>query len=509
MQFSSILFEQSRRPQELPNELDIYKDLNLDQIIDKTVAFKKEFDIKKFFYMPLDNEKIITYRQNILKDLQNNEFYHRVDEFAQKMLEIKKQQKIIETIEYKEYKNGWFLQMASVYCEALDTFLKALRSADLHSSGFLLFYDYLQTYLNSDEHKSLQNDVQKLKTELASVSYEIGINGLTFKVRKYDDEIDYAQEIERVFHKFEQDEVSVQDCQFDKNSGINHVNAKILEFVGKLYPLVFSNLENFAQKHKEFIEKSFWVFANEVEFFISYIYYISKINSPTLSFSYPKMSMKSRSIDVLDGFDISLAYSLAFEKKLVVTNSYYLKEKERVMVISGANQGGKSTFTRAFGQMSYLSKLGLSVPAREAKLFLVDNIFTHFEKEEEISTLHSKLEEDLVRVHDIFDKATTRSLIILNEIFSSTSLQDAIFLSEKTMEKIDKLDLLCIWVTFIEKVNNMSAKTVSMISDIDKQDIEHRTYKIIRKEADGLAYAKSIAAKYHLNYKQILQRVKG
>ncbi|MCF6173760.1 MAG: hypothetical protein L3J44_08285, partial [Campylobacteraceae bacterium] len=109
----------------------------------------------------------------------------------------------------------------------------------------------------------------------------------------------------------------------------------------------------------------------------------------------------------------------------------------------------------------------------------------------------------------IFNKATTRSIIILNEIFSSTSLQDAIFLSEKIMEKLDKLDSLCIWVTFIEKVNSMSDKTLSMISDINKLDIEHRTYKIIRKEADGLAYAKSIAAKYHLNYEQILQRIKA
>ncbi|MCF6173827.1 MAG: hypothetical protein L3J44_08635 [Campylobacteraceae bacterium] len=378
MQFLSILFQHRKHSKKLSCKLDLYKDLNLDQIIDETVAFKKEFDIKKFFYMPLDDIESIIYRQDILKDLQNDEFYRKVDDFAQKMLEIKKQQKTVETIEYKEYKNGWFLQMASVYCEAIDAFKKALKSANLHSSGFLLFYDYLQTYLNSNEYISLKNDIQKLKIELTSVSYEISINGLTFKVRKYNGEIDYAQEIQRVFHKFEQDEVSVQNCQFDKNSGINHVNAKILEFVGKLYPLVFSNLENFTQKYKEFIEKSFLVFADEVEFYISYIYYISKINSPTLSFCYPKISMQSKSIDVLDGFDISLAYSLAFEKKSVVTNSYHLKDAERIMVVSGANQGGKSTFARAFGQMNYLSKLGLSVPASEAKLFLVDNIFTHF-----------------------------------------------------------------------------------------------------------------------------------
>jgi len=509
MQFSSILFERFERPAELSDKLDIYRDLNLDQIIDEAVIFKKEFDIKKFFYMPLYDEKSIVYRQEILRDLQKDDFYHRVDEFAHKMLEIKNQQRTINSLEYKEFKNGLFLQMALDYCEAISTFVKDLKSANLHSRGFLLFYDYLQAYLDCDEYKSLYNDAQKLKTKLASVSYIVGIDGLTFKVKKYDNEINYVREIEKVFHKFEQDEVSAQNCKFDKNSGINHVNAKILEFVAKLYPLIFSNLENFTQKYNGFVKNDFLLFANEVEFYISYIAYISKIKSSTLAFCYPKMSIQSKNIDVLDGFDISLAYSFSSTKKTIVTNNYYMKNRERIMVVSGANQGGKSTFARAFGQISYLSKLGLLVPARRAKLFLFDNIFTHFEKEEDISTLHSKLEVDLVRVHDIFDKATKRSLIILNEIFSSTSLQDAIFLSKKTMKKIDRLDLLCIWVTFIEKINNMSDKTVSMISDIDKANIEHRTYKIVRKEADGLAYAKSIATKYHLNYEQILQRLKG
>ena len=507
MQFSSILFEGLERPAELSDELEIYNDLNLDQIIDVAVTLKKEFDIKKFFYMPLYDEKSIVYRQEILKDLQKDDFYHKVDEFSHKMLEIKNQQIVIDTLEYREFKNGLFLQMALDYCEAISDFAKDLKSANLHSSGFLLFSDFLQTYLNSDGYKSLYEYAQKLKTDLSSITYAIVIDGLSFRVKKYNNEIDYVREIKRVFHKFEQDEVSAKSCKFDKNSGINHVNAKILEFVAKLYPLIFSDLENFTQKYKGFIENNFLLFANEVEFYISYIDYISKIKSPTLAFCYPKMSTQIKNIDVLDGFDISLAYSLSFDKKPVVTNSYYLKNEERIMVISGANQGGKSTFSRAFGQINYLSKLGLSVPARKAKLFLVDNIFTHFEKEEDVHTLHSKLEDDLLRIHDIFNKATPGSLIILNEIFSSTSLRDAIFLSKKTMEKIDELDLLCIWVTFIEEVNSMSDKTVSMVSDIDKADIEHRTYKIVRKEADGLAYARSIAAKYHLNYDQILQRL--
>ena len=507
MQFLSILFDKNYNIEKLSSKLDFYIDLNIDQIINTAVAYKKEFDIERFFYMPLDDIDTIAYRQDVLKDLQNDDFYLKVDEFAKRMQATQKLQKMIETLEYKQFESGWFLQMAFVYCEALETFLEALKSASLYSRGFLLFYNSLDTYLKSSEYKSLKNDMQKLQKELAAITYEINIDGLTFKVRKYDGECDYTQMIEKVFQKFEQDEVSVQECQFDKNRGMNHVNAKILEFVGRLYPAVFLELEKFTQKHKNFMEKRFWIFATEVEFYISYLDYIAKIKSPSVSFCYPKIDTKNKNIDVVGGFDISLAYNLSLEKKSIVTNSFYLKENERIMVVSGANQGGKSTFARAFGQINYLSKLGLPVPASKAKLFLVDTVFTHFEKEEEINTLHSKLQEDLVRVHDIFEMATTRSLVILNEIFSSTSLQDAIFLSEKIMDRVDRLDLLCVWVTFIDKINEMSNKTVSMVSDTDRENIEHRTYKIIRKEADGLAYAKSVAQKYRLNYEQILQRI--
>ncbi len=507
MQFSSILFDNNYDTRALSSKLDFYKDLNLDQIINSTISCKKEFDIEKFFYMPLDDKDSIVYRQNVLKDLQSGEFYLKVDEFAQKMQMMQKIQKMIETLEYKEFEDGWFLQMAFVYCEALEFFMDALKSADIHSSGFSLFYDFLNAYLKSGEYKSLKSDMQKLKDKLATLTYEININGSTFKVRRYEDEADYTCEIEGIFQKFEQDDMGVQECQFDKNRGMNHVNAKILEFVSRLYPDVFSSFKNFTRRYKNFTEKTFLIFADEVEFYISYLEYIKGIESQSQAFCYPKMRTDDKSIDVIDGFDISLAYNLSFEKKSVVTNSYSLKDKEKIMVISGANQGGKSTFARAFGQINYLSKLGLLVPARGAKLFLVDAIFTHFEKEEHIGTLHSKLQEDLVRVHGIFEKVTARSLVILNEIFSSTSLQDAIFLSRKIIDRVDELDMLCVWVTFIEEINKMSSKTVSMTSDIDKENIEHRTYKIIRKEADGLAYAKSIAKKYRLDYEQIMQRV--
>ena len=205
--------------------------------------------------------------------------------------------------------------------------------------------------------------------------------------------------------------------------------------------------------------------------------------------------------------DLALAIKTEGGQTALVGNAFHLSGAERVLVVTGPNQGGKTTFARTIGQCAYLASLGCPVPAKRAVFTLPDAIYTHFDRQENLSTPHGKLHDELVRIRDILSQATAASLIIMNESFSSTAVSDALLIGTEIIRRIINLDSTAVYVSFLDELSRIGPACVSMVGEVAADDPTRRTFTFTRRPADGFAYAAALATKHGLTYDILRQRI--
>jgi DNA mismatch repair protein MutS len=486
-----------------------FVDLNCDQIVAAITTNKDEYNLKPFFHAPLRRVEAIRYRQEVMQDLEDKSVLELVKSFARSMQNVREYLDRVRKMHYKEQKQAWFLSSVEVYCESINFFADALRNASIKSRGLLGFRNYLMNYAQSVRFTSLWSETRAIRADLSTVRYCVVVNDSGFTVRKYESEIDYSADVAATFDKFKQGAVKDYRLKFSDRNEMNHIEAKILEFVARLHPEIFVHLNDYCARNDNFIDKTTAIFDREIQFYVAYLDYIELLRRAGLQFCYPCISNDCQEVYDYGGFDVALAHKLAREAGRVVCNDFHLQGKERILVISGPNQGGKTTFARTFGQLHYLASIGCPIAGTQAQLPLFDEIFTHFEREEKVDNLRGKLEDDLVRIRAILDRVTRRSILIMNEIFTSTTIQDEIFLSKKVMEKIIARGSLCAWVTFVDELASFGPQTVSMVSTVAPDNPTLRTFHIVRRPADGLAYAMAIAQKNRVTYEAIRGRLRS
>ena len=511
MSFPSILFAHrtDRTTHGHAVQPPIFGDLGLDQIISAVLTGKEEYGLAEFFYAPLTSADAIVYRQAAMQDIERPGMQARLHVFARRMREMRARLSQTDKRHNQIQRWRWFLDIVFQYCDMVRRLNGDLRHADIRSGAFASIRQHIMEYASSDRFTKLADEAQALTDRFSALRFNVLIDGLTVTVTPRGDEPDYGKAVKAAFANFTSRTSKLYPFDKDTAIDVDAIEAQILEKVAGFDPEPFNSLKAFFDAHQLFRDPVIDVFDREVQFYIAYIAYLVPLRKAGLQLCYPDLQDESKNEQVEKGFDIALAAKLLRDGALPVTNDFHLEGAERIIVVTGPNQGGKTTFAKTFGQLHYLGALGLPVAATVARLHVPDRIFTHFERTERMTSLRGKLQDDLVRIHDILTAATPSSIIIINEIFSSTSLEDALFLSRKIGDAIIGLDALCIWVTFIEEVASLSRTTVSMVGEVDPDNPERRTFKILRQPANGLAYAMSIARKYHLIRESIRERIPG
>ncbi|HXF97606.1 MAG TPA: hypothetical protein VNJ46_03220 [Gaiellaceae bacterium] len=505
--FQSILFEREVGADTRPDEPAYFADLNLDQVVAALTAGREQYDLEPFFYSPLRDVATVCYRHEVLRDLERPGLLEAVRAFAGAMAKVRQHLTAAEEGYYPLAKQGWFLKGAGIYCDAVESLAGALAAAGVSSRGFQGLRAYLAEYAASDRFAGLAAETKALERALAAIRYTVRIQGAKVTVGTYEGEPDYGTEVEATFARFRQGAVRSYLVRLPERGGMDHVEAQIAERVARLHPDVFRALAGFCARRRGFVDATIARFDREVQFYVAYLELVDRLRAAGLPFCYPRVSVRSKEVAAEETFDLALASKLVSEGREVVTNDFRLGGRERIFVVTGPNNGGKTTFARTFGQLHHLAGLGLLVPGTRARLFLADRIFTHFEREESVETLRGKLEDELVRVHAILEQASADSVIVMNESFSSTTLQDALFVGSEVMRRLLDLGCLGVYVTFVDELASLSEATVSMVAQIVPENPAERTFKLLRQPADGLAYAWAIADKYGLTYERLVERI--
>jgi DNA mismatch repair protein MutS len=516
MAYTGILFKSSAQPQLQTQAPAYFADLSLDRVVSSITAGRREYDLKPLFYTPLKSAEEIRFRQEIMRDLGESSLFETVKSFSRAIYLVEIGMQSMEKAAAQPGASPWgylekgeLLEYACTYCNSIDQLAGGLPTAAISSEGLLAFREFLLSYASSREYMALRAEAAALKKELSNVQYCLLIKDGGVKVRRYDGEEDCTPDIESLFERFRQGGAEDYTQHVPEEPYSRKVEGQVLQTVARLYPPLFAQLDAFCEKHRAFLERPFCDFAREAQFYIAYLEYIEPFERTGLTFSLPRMRAGRAPVCADGMFDLALAEELIAQGRPVVCNDFALCERERVVIVTGPNQGGKTTFARVIGQLYHLAGLGCPVPAADASLCVCDRIFTHFEREENLVNLSGKLQDDLIRIREILENATGESIILINEILASTTLRDAVFIGKRIMDRILELGALCVCVTFLDELASYSEAIVSMVSTVSPDDPTERTYQVVRGPADGIAYAAHIARKFRLTYSEIKERIRA
>jgi DNA mismatch repair ATPase MutS len=271
--------------------------------------------------------------------------------------------------------------------------------------------------------------------------------------------------------------------------------------------------------------------ADELAFYVGGAQLVERLRAAGLPTCRPEMAPQAERVCILhDVYNVALALRWLAQSppsaSTMVLNDVHFGPEGRIFVLTGPNQGGKTTYTQAVGLVQVLAQAGLHVPARQARLSPVDGIYTHFPIEEQPQAGTGRLGEEAQRLHDIFARATPYSLVLLNEALTSTSPGESLYLAREVLRALQRLGARTIYATHLHDlaagVSALNAESagdspiISLVSLAEENGAAdgqsfRQTYRIVPGPPRGHSYAREIAARYGLSFEQIdsLLRARG
>ena len=481
---SHLLYPDCEMTQEKSMEeymLDVEKDLDLEILYEIMADHDENIKnaVRDVILHPLTDKSCIVERQNIIKDCIDNEeeitdLYHFLEEVMKKKQEMKwlystsPSGTLANSVEKLKNYYIFLVKLKDYSAKYLEKF---------HSRGFQklfnmigemidqVFLDGASKLLSELEFKNGMLIKMKLGEDNRCIGYELAVDE---NMKQH-----FKWKITPSYTLGASDMAGVRDfC--DRKDKASESCAVIVE--------------NAALGIADFFEGLYF----EVGFYIGVLNLRRELEKSRTDYCFPDIEEER-----IRKFDSLREINLCFGEEECIGNKLDIAEKS-VLVITGANRGGKTVFLKSIGQAQIMMQSGLFVLAKSFQTYIADGIFTHFRREEDEKLKSGKLDEELQRLNRIVPYMKPGSLILYNESLASTNEREGSELcygiTRALMEAgVDQIHVTHLF-SFSNRVYVEDWESAYFLRAVRKENGE-RTYKIEEGRPTQSAFGKDLYMK--------------
>jgi len=389
----------------------------------------------------------------------------------------------------------------------------------------------------SEDFIAIGDEIRKINrvTGLKKLLVDIAaIKNVTEKIKS----IDIGINIDHQFDARESIITSINDYKYEKSNIIDKISCnnekeikklavapeidirnagQLLSFQNVLYQEFESLLnremhivEDILLKHEKLVTSSILTYRDEISLYYGAVRLVDFMNRNNHAKCYGVPSKGE--INYRGLYSMAMAFdSVTSEERnkyLVVENDLLIRKNENTLLITGANDGGKTVLLESIGIAQLLFQNGLIVPAKAAKLQIYDKIFSHFPKDEDISIGAGRLGEEAGRVSKILQASGQSTLVLFNEPYITTSplegLDILVMSIKRFMERGSKICLVTHYLDILSGIDD-TGSIASYVMEI-KDGI--RTYKALQRVPMSKSHAIDVAKEHGVDAKGIIKMLR-
>jgi len=445
------------------NEDALTRDLALNTLFN-AMALKDELVfavVKNVIFSGLDNDvETIRYRQEILQDCLNRPAVIReLYALAVAAMETERKSYFWVLNHYPDSVLRWAVELLG---HLLDSIKKLREMADLHaaqfaSAGWRSFFAMLQSELNDDYIAHVQYHLEQLKFRhgvLLSAGLGKGNKGSNYVLHLIPGPRSRDWEwlrwvVTRGLRRFVRDEWVARlrgqrPTAFEFSLHPRDENgAKAL---AQLRDRGISLVANALGQSADHVRSFFHMLRTELAFYVGCLNLREQLARKGEPRCLPvPVAAGEQRLSFRGLYDVCLA--LTRDGRVVGNDA--IADKQQLALITGANQGGKSTFLRSVGLAQLMMQCGMFAPADAFSSSLYNGLFTHYRREEDVSMKSGKLDEELSRMSDIISHITSHSMILFNESFAATNEREGSEIARQIVAALLEKGVRIVFVTHL------------------------------------------------------------